>query len=94
MPPHLDSEHFTIIVHVVLEHSGARGSTRSALVVFGRRGATRVPLARGQAVVLAGQGAVHQWEPLGAEENRMLLGIGLKPAASRRYGKLHDYNRL
>jgi len=77
VPPHLDSEPFAIVVHLVLEHEhpGGRGS---ALVVHRPRRDVRIALAPGQAVVLAGRGAVHQWEPLGRDERRMLVAIGFK----------------
>jgi hypothetical protein len=75
MPPHLDSGDFGIVVHVVFEHQRPAGKG-SALVVHQPRSDVRVALAPGQAVVLAGRGSVHQWEPLGADERRMLVGIG------------------
>jgi len=79
MAPHLDSEHFEIVVHVVLEHRHRAGSG-SALVVHRPQRDMRLALAPGQAVVLAGRGAVHQWEPLGCDERRMLVAIGFKRA--------------
>jgi hypothetical protein len=79
VPPHLDSEDFGIVVHVVLEHERpSRGG--SALIVHRPRKDVRMALAPGQAVVLAGRGAVHQWEPLGRDESRMLVAIGFKRA--------------
>ena len=78
MPPHLDSEDFEVIVHVVLEHVRPKRGQGSALVVHRRRGDVRLAVAPGQAVVLAGRGAVHQWERLGAGESRLLIGIGYR----------------
>jgi hypothetical protein len=79
MTPHLDSGHFEIVVHVVLEHQRPAGGG-SALIVHRPRRDVRVALAPGQAVVLAGRGAVHQWEPLRRDESRMLVAIGFKRA--------------
>jgi len=82
VPPHMDSKAFEIVVHVVLEHQRpAHGG--SALVVHRPRRDVRMALAPGQAVVLAGRGAVHQWEPLGADEHRMLIAIGFTRAGRR-----------
>ncbi len=81
MPPHLDSSDFEIIVHVVLEHDGWVRGRSSALIVHHPLREVRCAVAPGAAVVLAGRGAVHQWEPLGAQERRTLIGIGFKPVA-------------
>ncbi len=82
MPPHLDSSDFEIVVHVVLEHDGWRRAESSALVVHHPHRDVRCAVAPGGAVVLAGRGLVHQWEPLGAKERRTLLGIGFRPVTS------------
>ena len=82
VPPHLDSEAYEVIVHVVLEHVAARDAARSALVVYGPDREVRMALGPGQGVVLAGRGAVHQWEPLGSGERRMLIGIGFQLKAT------------
>jgi hypothetical protein len=76
MPPHLDSEHYEVIVHVVLEHAAPAGTSCSALVVHGPRRDVRLAIAPGQGVVMAGRGTVHQWEPMGRAEWRILIGIG------------------
>lgn len=78
--PHLDTGHFEIVLHIVLTHDGHRRGRGSALVVHGVQRRRRLPLAVGQAVLLCGRGAVHQWEPLAASEQRTLLAIGFRPA--------------
>lgn len=82
MPPHLDSSDFEIVVHVVLEHDGWRRAQSSALIVHHPHRDVRCAVAPGAAIVLAGRGAVHQWEPLGAQERRTLIGIGFRPVAA------------
>ncbi|MEQ1728304.1 MAG: hypothetical protein ABL982_07965 [Vicinamibacterales bacterium] len=82
MPPHLDSSDFEIVVHVVLEHDGWTRAQSSALIVHHPHRDVRCAVAPGAAVVLAGRGAVHQWEPLGAQERRTLIGIGFRPVAA------------
>jgi hypothetical protein len=78
VPPHLDSEAYEVIVHIVLEHVAPAGARRSALVVHRPDHDQRIGLRVGAGVALAGRGAVHQWEPLGSRERRMLVGIGFK----------------
>jgi hypothetical protein len=78
VPPHLDSEHYEVIVHVVLEHVTPPGARRSALIIHGPRRDQRLAIAPGHGVVLAGRGAVHQWEPLGMAERRMMIGVGFR----------------
>jgi hypothetical protein len=78
MAPHLDSSDYAIIVHIVLEHEGGRRANASALLVHQPHRDRRYAVAPGEAVVLAGRGAVHQWEPLGARERRTLIGIGFR----------------
>lgn len=81
VPPHLDASAYEVIVHVVLEHRGRRGPRGgSALVVHRPYRDARLDVAPGQTIVLSGRGAVHQWERLGAREDRLLVGIGFKAA--------------
>jgi hypothetical protein len=79
VPPHLDTADFELVLHIVLSHEGRSAAQRSALVVHGAGRKRRLPLAVGEAVLLCGRGAVHQWEPLGPRERRMLLAIGFEP---------------
>lgn len=84
VPPHLDTADFELVLHIVLSHEGARPGRGSALVVHGPLRRRRLPVAAGEAVLLCGRGAVHQWEPLGPREARKMLAIGYIPARPRR----------
>lgn len=77
--PHLDTSHFDAVLHIVLTHEGHRPGHGSALVVHGVDRRRRLPLRAGEAVLLCGRGAVHQWEPLGPAEQRTMLAIGFTP---------------
>lgn len=88
MPPHLDSGHFEIVLHIVLTHQAARDGRTSALVVHGPRRRRRMAMEPGDAVLLCGRGAVHQWEPLGSGEHRMMVGIGYVPARQGGHARL------
>lgn len=84
VPPHLDTAHFALVLHIVLAHVGAPPGCGSALVVYGPGRRRRLPLAVGEAVLLCGRGAVHQWEPLGPREHRVMVAIGYRQGSQGR----------
>ncbi len=79
---HVDTEEYSVVFHLVLEHSGPAGGPRSALVVHGPgdKVGRRIAVPPGEAVALQGRGMIHSWEPMGADEQRTLIAVGFRPA--------------
>jgi hypothetical protein len=82
---HIDSPAYPMVVHLTLEHTGipaAGGGSSLVVHLPGERRPARLAVPTGEAVVLYGRGTIHSWEPLGADERRILLGIGFERRAS------------
>jgi hypothetical protein len=79
---HVDTEDYSVVFHLVLEHAGPDGTPRSALVVHGPgdQHGRRVPVPPGEGVALQGRGTIHSWETMGDGEERTLLAVGFRPA--------------
>jgi hypothetical protein len=76
---HVDTRDYELVLHLVLEHTRPQdGSPGSALIVHlpGEPEPTRLPVAPGEAVALRGRGTIHSWEPLRADEDRVMTAIG------------------